>query len=346
MSLHARFACGVLSLLICAAFGRAQGEPNADDVSYDFRGGQPLPAALKLVGDGAKNFVKVEAEGVRITLPATRKSTNEVGLLLTAPVRGNFEITTGYEILQADHPKSGHGVGFHLYVETSKNDGLGFLRLERIDRGNVYVRSHITASREGEKQYHMQFFETTAKAGQLRLTRDKDEVTLWAAEGAGKFLELESVLLGGEDLKSVRVSAYIGHAPHALDVRIKDLRVRGGGNLAAANPSPLAKAPPQTAPGGGEAAPPLAPRSRLWWAIAILVAATIVGLLIFAVRAGLNRRNRPAAAATRPAAPPEVASSISFPCAECGKKLKAKADLAGKRIKCPGCGKSVAVTIS
>ena len=37
-------------------------------------------------------------------------------------------------------------------------------------------------------------------------------------------------------------------------------------------------------------------------------------------------------------------AAISFGCAGCGKKLKAKAELAGKQVKCPQCGKAVHVT--
>ena len=34
---------------------------------------------------------------------------------------------------------------------------------------------------------------------------------------------------------------------------------------------------------------------------------------------------------------------ISCRCGQCGKDLKVKDELAGKRVKCPGCGKPVAV---
>src|SRR5688572_4689473 len=34
---------------------------------------------------------------------------------------------------------------------------------------------------------------------------------------------------------------------------------------------------------------------------------------------------------------------ISFTCSHCGKKLKVKDELAGKKVKCPGCAQSVSV---
>jgi DNA-directed RNA polymerase subunit RPC12/RpoP len=34
---------------------------------------------------------------------------------------------------------------------------------------------------------------------------------------------------------------------------------------------------------------------------------------------------------------------VKFACGECGKKLEVKLELAGRKVKCPGCGKAVLV---
>ena len=44
-----------------------------------------------------------------------------------------------------------------------------------------------------------------------------------------------------------------------------------------------------------------------------------------------------------PPEPPAPESTLSFSCAQCGKRLKGKAAHAGKTIKCPGCGKPTQV---
>jgi hypothetical protein len=44
----------------------------------------------------------------------------------------------------------------------------------------------------------------------------------------------------------------------------------------------------------------------------------------------------------KPAAPPPPAT-LTFACPGCGKSLKTKPDLAGKKVKCPSCGQAVAV---
>jgi predicted RNA-binding Zn-ribbon protein involved in translation (DUF1610 family) len=48
------------------------------------------------------------------------------------------------------------------------------------------------------------------------------------------------------------------------------------------------------------------------------------------------------AAAPVVSSPAKTASSLAFSCT-CGKSLKAKAALAGKKLKCPGCGEPVLV---
>jgi hypothetical protein len=112
-----------LALLVLMAFGwlgllqivaQKQPEPQEllfKDVYQDFRGGAKVQPPLVLVGPDAEVVTRAENEGVRITLPAERKKTDRVGIQLNSHLRGNFEITTSYEILQADQPTKGHGVG-------------------------------------------------------------------------------------------------------------------------------------------------------------------------------------------------------------------------------------------
>jgi ribosomal protein S27E len=68
-----------------------------------------------------------------------------------------------------------------------------------------------------------------------------------------------------------------------------------------------------------------------------------LGLWLLARR---NRRSR-----EEPLPPPapeskakrEQSEFLSAKCSECNKTLKTKADLAGKKVRCPGCGKAVLV---
>ena len=65
-------------------------------------------------------------------------------------------------------------------------------------------------------------------------------------------------------------------------------------------------------------------------AIPLLAAVVIGGVLFW--------RRRKTSAATIPRM-----TFVSIACPDCGKKLKVKAELAGKKVKCGQCGKAVLV---
>jgi hypothetical protein len=251
-------------------------------------------------------------------LPAQRRQTDAVGVQLDARVKGNVEITTGYEILQADKPATGHGVGFELYVmtDTPTKEGLGLLRASRVNEGDVYLTSRIT-SRSGKREYHHSFTPTTSTSGQLRLTRVGREATLSAADGpTGVFKDIGQFDLGSEDLTLVRLSAYTGHAAYAVDVLIKDLRVRTLGAGEVAQVAATSEAPPASTE-----------RRRGWFAafsiIFVLVALAAVAAWAYA------RRSRPVDAFP--------GASIQGVCPGCGRSVRARPALAGKKIRCPAC---------
>jgi hypothetical protein len=84
-----------------------------------------------------------------------------------------------------------------------------------------------------------------------------------------------------------------------------------------------------------------------------LAAGGILGLLIALPLVGVGlyvRRSRRAAKGLagapvpgRPAGPQAAAPSVGFACPGCGHGLRARAALAGKRVKCPRCGAAVSV---
>ena len=92
---------------------------------------------------------------------------------------------------------------------------------------------------------------------------------------------------------------------------------------------------------------PTSDRSNLW-----LILAGVVGVFLVALIAGggillMVMKRRPAPSSEEPLeADEEViepAAPILVACPGCKKRLKVKAALAGKKLKCPGCGKAVAV---
>jgi predicted RNA-binding Zn-ribbon protein involved in translation (DUF1610 family) len=83
-------------------------------------------------------------------------------------------------------------------------------------------------------------------------------------------------------------------------------------------------------------------RSNTW-----LTAAGILGVVLAsAVLLGLVVRRRraagtaPAAGPGKPAERAAAEPAVSFTCSSCGKGLKARAALTGKKVKCPHCGQA------
>ena len=75
---------------------------------HDFRGGR-LPAELTVLDDG--RFVKPTPEGLRMTLPKDRADLGPARVVTSFGVGGDFEITAAFEILRAEEPSGGYGVG-------------------------------------------------------------------------------------------------------------------------------------------------------------------------------------------------------------------------------------------
>jgi hypothetical protein len=140
---------------------------------------------------------------------------------------GDFEITTSYQILHADQPTKGHGVGFELYLasETEGYEAITLSRLSRVNEGEVYFGTRITTNEDGTKNHFSHYAEATGSSGQLRIVRTGKKVTFYAAEADRLFRELFTHEFDSENLETIRLAAFPGWAPNAVDIRILDLRV-------------------------------------------------------------------------------------------------------------------------
>jgi hypothetical protein len=328
-------AAGLAAVLLLQA-GPAPEPARPGDFYQDFRGSHPPLPPLELMGADAQALTHPEEEGLRITLPAARQRTDRVGLVLGTRFRGDFEITSGYEILQADQPTEGHGVGFELIIDTDtpRRDAAEVARLVRVNEGNIYCCDRISTDDEGKRTYHLDFFPTDARKGRLRLTRHGREVTLFAAEGAGEFEELVRYDLGPEDVVRITACAYPGFARNPVDLRIQDLRV----HLLSAPEAAALERPAVGYPGH---------RSRGWLAAAgclgLVVALAALGVWLVARRARRSRVVPAPVPVNVGEAGGGEAPPISLRCPGCGQALKARAGLAGKRVKCRQCGQAVLV---
>ena len=180
-----------------------------------------------------------------------------------------------------------------------------------------------------------------AQTGRLRLVRSGADVYYGGSDGpAGEFVFFRTYPFGAEDLHDVRLLVGTGTDKAFLDVRVTDFHFRADAipNMPASSPAPGAMAPNASAPAGQANLPPSQGSGKGWLAITlaggialpILAAITIGGVLLL-------RRRKPAVTSSPPS------EFLSLACPDCGKKLKVKAELAGKKVKCGQCGKAVPV---
>ncbi len=205
----------------------------------DFRG-RPIDFNL-FRPTGARRQMFEEPEGLRITLPAAEMKSPPTGLVTAFRVSGDFEITTSYELLKADKPPNGWGVGVQLYLmmESPTQEAIMFGRFHSPQEGHIYNCLHLTTDAKGNRRpAHAHRENTETRAGRLRLTRHGSVVTCWAAEADREdFRPIHQFELGADDLSLVRVAADPGTFSDPIEVRISDFEVRAWGVPAVVPPN-------------------------------------------------------------------------------------------------------------
>lgn len=314
-----RSRCVVLALALFAG-SRAC----ADEFYHDFRSGT-LPRGLALFQAKKEGVVKIEPEGLRITVPKDWEHPfGGVGVSTTFGLKGDFEITTTFEILEAETPPAGFGVGVTLRVVKAEpsNELANLSRVVRAKDRQVVLWSRSVEIPGAKPKYPEGAVPCTDKVGRLRLKRVGPMLHyLWApgTEG-GEFKEIKNLEFGDNDIKRVVLVGFNGRQPANADVRFFDLRIDSGAD----NPAPQPAAAPVVGP------PADRPRSY-WWLITAVSAAALVGI---ALAIGVVvRRRRPSTSAE--AAP--IREALELRCPHCEKRLKVPSSAAGKKVKCPGC---------
>jgi hypothetical protein len=218
-----RFLClaasGIFAFVFTAAARAADDLPTV--LYQDYRG-RPLPAELTLVNVQKEKLVQVEPEGVRIKIPKTWiHPFGGVGFRTASGFKGDFEVTTTFEILQAEAPPSGYGVGVRLFA--GMRGGLGASICRLVKPGGKQVVACDTLSK------WVDVSPCTDTVGRLRFRRTGTTLScLWAPGTQGDdFQEKQHVVFGTEDIEGIWLVALTGRTPSNVDVRFRDLRVRG-----------------------------------------------------------------------------------------------------------------------
>jgi WD40 repeat protein len=318
---------------------KATAQPSGD-FYHDFRGAKPLPAVFKVQNYENQASLTAEKEGLRITLPAERQRTDRVGLKLPMNLAGDFEVTVGFEILNVALPiKGNNGVGLNVILaREGAGESVSFERNKRPNGDDVLLSAHQTTSPEGKAQWKTKQQPSTMTSGQLRIVRIGGEVTYWAAEGnSNSFRKVDISQYSTVAINTIFLAAYPGFSQNSVDVRLKDLRVR---QTAIAQPTNVGSKEKFTEViNTGEVPDAKAPAAfyeRRWFLLSVAFFAILLcsAGCLWIVR---RRRNDEEVA-------PAPSSPIVVACAQCEQKLKVRAELLGRKVKCPRCGRAVLVT--
>jgi predicted RNA-binding Zn-ribbon protein involved in translation (DUF1610 family) len=308
----------------------------ATEFHQDFRSLDPNSPFLRPVALGGQP----DDRGVRITLPGGQGKLPHSGFMTGFDIHGDFEATVSFEILNAERPDTGYGVGVSMYaaIDPKANDAVSLSRRLMPEGKAVYMADRLLPA-DGRVTHHVKTFPATAAAGKLRLRRVGSVVHYLVADGPdADFVQVDQQELGTADLRPLQVGGDAGGSQSALDARLLDLSIRAEDLPGLPAPVPAPASPPATGGKGWRSAAAL-----LGLALALSVAVPL-GVLLYVRRP--RRAGKAPAEAPVPGGPlkPEAAPpAVSFPCPGCGKSLKARAELAGKKVKCPQCGLAVLV---
>jgi RNA polymerase sigma factor (sigma-70 family) len=304
-------------------------ESYAKEYYHSFKDNPEDAKDFELFGPNADECVKFEPAGLRIVLPIGHPGNRlSTGVASRFAVKGDFEITLRYEILKEPAPsQAGQGIGLLLGVDLNT---LTYNRatLTRGLRDRQQFISWFQLSHEGsDKPYRdeLRVFPSAGMAARLRLVRTGAVLAHYVAEGTDDFMLLRHHPFGTEDVRTIRLGGQTGGPQASLDARLIDVHVR-------ADSLPDMPDVPLAAQKAG---------AKLWLVLTMSIlfsALVFVAVLVYARRRGAMPATTPAAASGNGRRANAVPPHMSFACSSCGKKLRARAALAGKKLKCPHCG--------
>ena len=206
----------IAALLTNAAIGRTE------EIALPLRGGSPQRPEFAPAGPTVPGTVLWEAEGLRLKLPAARTALAPVGIRTRFGLRGDFDVQASYEILSADEGVKGFGVGARLFVVLdSPEDDL--VSLSRVLRAEGPSFAAFRVSNEGGKpREDSRRVKAKSQRGRLRLYREGETLFFEAADGDQDFERIHAIQIGDVDVREIRLTAWTGDKPAAVDLRWTD----------------------------------------------------------------------------------------------------------------------------
>jgi hypothetical protein len=193
---------------------------------WDFRQGVDEGNMALLPGSSFEEVRQATPEGFRCTLPPGFDPVRYCGLRLRFDLRGDFEITAGFQILSLPPGERGTHPGAKICLRDGQQEGAILERLHLHDGTKNFSACRVRAKGE-EKVYDCRNTPTEATSGRLRLRRAGTMIHYLFAPGDSKeFVELWATDFPETEIQQVELAAQAGGAPTGIDVLWTDLDVQ------------------------------------------------------------------------------------------------------------------------
>lgn len=204
----------------------------AETYEFDFRGGQFGDPALVPIGYDSPysmQFIRPKRKGLHITIPGSQGRTRpKMGLFAALKLEGDFEITADFELVKAETPEIGTGVGANLYImaEGSLN-GATLRRCAALDGRDAFFVHWSLRQADGSRAPDGMFAPAEKREGKLRLSRSGTKLSYLVAEGEGaEFRELKSIEFGPDPIGLLQLQAVTDGAAKNVEMYWRSISVR------------------------------------------------------------------------------------------------------------------------
>jgi hypothetical protein len=215
--------------LVPISAGSAEGEQAprnlTETFSLDLRKNDYPPELLLPVGQGE---IFRDEKGLLISISEGKEELRQdTGVYSQFSIRGDFEATVSFDVLKADRPKAGPGVGPVLYAARPFGTGAVSVARRILPDGKAVFLADRMQRVRGKLTHDIKSLPSTATAGKLRLTRCGAQVHCYVSEGhKPEFVQVAKIDFGTADIGMISVCGSTGESESGLEVRLLDLSVR------------------------------------------------------------------------------------------------------------------------
>jgi hypothetical protein len=197
-----------------------------DVFEQDFRSTMS-PTKLRLVGgEQPTKYCTVSANGLKCTIPPGTEAVSTCGVETRFVIRGDFEITAGFQLLDVPKPDQGQGAGVKISIKDSHGEWASLQRIHLSKRGQVFSAHRAVKQPDDKYKHSSEIQPTESKTGKLKLVRKKDQLTYLVAEDdSSEFTEVRTEAFTSDEIPQIFLAVQTGGAKTGVDSVWTDLRI-------------------------------------------------------------------------------------------------------------------------